>query len=439
MEDVMYLALLGYALVTIMILGLLKGKLIPLVAFCLLPPAFGLLAGYNMKELSEFVVKGVRGSLNAAALVFFSTTYFGIMTKQGLFDPAVNFLSKKVGGNVVAIAVITSLIAAISHMDTGMTSTMLVTIPAMLPIYKRFNMRLELLFLLVAQSVAVINLLPHGGGMVRMSSVTGLDVSLMFRTLVPIIIIMVVYNMGMAVFLGMKEKRRLTAIGAAVGAVTLEESNGVQMETKINIRYFINLVLTIIILVLMFLNLFPSYFIFMMGMAIALIVNYRTTKEQNDALKNFAGNAYPIGIIMLASGILVGIMGETGMLGEMANLIIRLIPRVLKPFFSIIVGFLSIPLSLVLGADGFYFGMTPLFTEVGSAYGISTLSIVSIMMLARDAMGCITPVSAVTYLAPGLLGIELKDLIRFSFKYLFFFFCIETVLAVILKVIPFIS
>jgi CitMHS family citrate-Mg2+:H+ or citrate-Ca2+:H+ symporter len=373
-------------------------------------------------------------------MIIFATTYFSIMTKEGLFDPIVGFLAKKAGGNIVAITLMTSLIAAISHLDTGVTSTMLVTIPAMLPIYKRFNIRKELLFLLIAQSVAVINLLPHGGGLVRVSAVTGLDVSAMFNTMAPIIVIMMIYNIGFAVFVGMKEKKRLAVLGqAAIGAGYGEDSATSEDTTKIGIRYILNLILTVAIITLMFLNVFSAFFIFMMGVALALVINYRTTKEQNDAIKELAANGFPIGIITLASGILVGIMGKTGMLTEMANLIVRLIPDILSPFFTIIVGFVSLPLSMVLGADGFYFGLAPLFTEVGTQYGIPTLSIASIMIMARDVLGCVTPVSAVTYLAPGLLGIELKDLIKFTFKYLFLFFCIEVVWALILGIIPLIS
>lgn len=437
----MYLAILGYGLVIIMIAGLLKSKLTPLVAFCILPPIFGMLAGYNLIELAGFVVDGVSGTLNSAALCLFATTYFGIMTEQGLFDPAVNFLSKKAGGNVVAITVITSLIAAISHMDTGMTSTMLVTIPAMLPIYKRFKIRPEIMFLLIAQSVAVINLLPHGGGLVRVSGVTGLDISLIFSTIAPVIPIMMIYNVAFAAFIGKREKIRIAAgQNAAVYDNLAESDRKVDLrEVKINLRYVLNLGLTILILVAMFMNLFRSYFVFMMGLGLALIINYKTVKEQNDAIKQFAANAYPIGVIMLASGILVGIMGETGMLSAMAGVITGLIPESLKSFYTLIIGFLSLPLSMALGADGFYYGLTPLFVEVGASYGVPVISLASIMILARDAVGCITPVSAVSYLAPGLLGVELKDMMKFSFKYLFVFFCIEVVVCLVLGILPFVS
>ncbi len=224
----MYLAILGYLLIAVMMWGLLKGKFTPVVAFAILPTVFGLLAGFSPKEISGFVAEGVPGTLNATALAIFATVYFAIMTTEGLFDPIVSFLARKAGGNVVAIMIITSIISAISHMDTGVTSTVLVTIPAMLPLYKRFKIRVEYLFLLIAQSVAVVNLLPHGGGMIRMSSVTGLDISVMFKTLLPIILCMMVYNLVSAVFYGMSEQRRI----AAGVAVEFGDVTDKKLETK---------------------------------------------------------------------------------------------------------------------------------------------------------------------------------------------------------------
>ena len=129
----MYLAILGYLLVIVMMVGLLKNKLTPMVAFIILPIIFALLAGFSPAEIGGFVKEGVPKTLSASALALFATAYFAIMTDKGLFDPIVSWLSKKAGGNVVAIMIITVIIAAISHMDTGMTSTILVTIPAMPP------------------------------------------------------------------------------------------------------------------------------------------------------------------------------------------------------------------------------------------------------------------------------------------------------------------
>lgn len=268
-----------------------------------------------------------------------------------------------------------------------------------------------------------------------MSSVTGLDISLMFKTLMPIILCMMVYNLVSAVFYGMSEQRRIAA-GVAVEYGEVTDKKLETKAVKLDWRYWCNLVMTLGLLGVMFEGSIKGYYVFMIGLALALLINYRDPKEQMNVLKEHASKAYPIAAVMLASGILVGVMSGTGMLTEMANLVVSLIPGALRNFYGVIVGYLSIPLSICLGADGFYYGLTPLFTQVGNIYGFSTLSIVTIMMLARDAFGLITPVSAVTYLAPGLLGKELNVFIKFAFKYLLVLFTVEVIICVLLGAMP---
>lgn len=432
----MYLAILGYLLIIVMMIGLLKNKLTPVVAFVVLPVVFGLLAGFSPAEIGGFVKEGVPKTLSATALALFATAYFAIMTDEGLFDPIVSWLSKKAGGNVVAIMLITVIIAAISHMDTGMTSTILVTIPAMLPLYRKFKIKPEYLFLLMAQSIGVVNLLPHGGGMIRMSSVSGLEISEMFRNIAPVIVLMLVYNLGCAVFFGRSEQRRIAAGVEEATYGEAEDKAVVFKEVKLGIRYWLNLAVTLLLLTLMFEGTLPGYFVFMIGLSLALLINYRTPKEQVAKIKYVAEKAYPIALVMLASGVLVGVMSGTGMLTAMANVIVSLIPESFRRFYGVIVGIVSVPLSFALGADGFYYGLSPLFLEVGTSYGFSALSLASIMMLARDAVGCITPVSPVTYLAPGLLGKDLTVFIKFSLKYLLLYFAIELVLCVMFGILP---
>jgi len=434
----MYLAILGYSMMALLIFVLLKGKLTPVVAFVILPPVFALLAGFSIFDISGFVVQGVPKTINAMALTLFATVYFRIMTDRGLFEPVVRWLSKKAGGNVSAILVITTIIAAISHMDTGTTSTMLVTIPAMLPLYKKFNIRVEWMFLMIAQAVGVVNLLPHGGGPVRVSSVTGLDISLIFRTIAPVIIAMLVYNVISAVLFGRIEQRYIekmygTKNGDATGAAA-DLSN--IREVKIDAKYWANLIVTFLMLGLMFQGKLSGYFIFMLGLAAAMLINFPKTTDQIKVIKASGEDALYISAIMLASGVMVGILSGTGMLTSMAEVVVGLIPTSLKSIYGILIGYLSIPLSIALGADGFYYGLTNLFTQVGNSYGFTSLSIVSLMMLARDAFGNITPVSPVTYLAPGLLGKDLGAFIKFCFKYLLLYFTVEVLLCVLFGIVP---
>jgi CitMHS family citrate-Mg2+:H+ or citrate-Ca2+:H+ symporter len=449
----MYLAILGYALVVIMMWGLLKGKLIPPVAFCTLPVIFGLLAGFGPKALSEFAVSGIVKTLNATALSMFATTYFAIMTKEGLFDPIVEWLAKRAGGSSTAIMILSVIVASIAHLDTGATSTIYVTIPAMMPLYKKYGMRIEYLFVIVAQAISVINILPHGGGMVRVAGLTGLDVGFMFRNMFPIIICGLVINIIMAVFYGRTESRRLKAIGfsfnpgatngSSVELVSDTEKaigeSRAQTDTKkarLGARYYINLVLTILILYLMFANVFASYLVFMVGLALALLINYNSLKLQNSNIKELSGNSYMLGITNLSAGFLVGIMGGTGMLTAMANVVVMIIPKFLSGMFAVIVAVTGVPLSICLGGDAFYFGLMPLFVEVANSYSIPTMAIAAVMMLAKDGFSMVTPVSAVTYLAPGLMNMELKDLMKFSMKYLLISYGLKIVLCVLFGIVP---
>lgn len=305
-----------------------------------------------------------------------------------------------------------------------------------LPLYKKFQIKPEYLFLLLAQSVGVVNLLPHGGGMIRMSSVSGLDIADMFRTVAPIIACMLVYNLICAVVFGKKEEKRIASgLDPAVYGDT-EDRDVTLMEVKIDWRYWCNLVVTFVLLALMFEGTLPGYFVFMIGLSAALLINFPNPKEQVATLKRVADRAYPIALVMLASGVLVGVMSGTGMLTEMANVIVGLIPESFQRFYGVIVGLISLPLSFALGADGFYYGLSPLFLEVGASYGFTTMSLACIMMLARDALGNITPVSPVTYLAPGLIGKDLPVFIKFCLKYLVLYFLIEMVLCILFGILP---
>lgn len=435
----MYLAILGYALVVVMMWGLLKEKLTPVIAFCTLPFIFGLLGGFSMVDLTNFAAEGVTKTLSATALGLFATAYFGVMTKEGLFDPIVNRLSKIAGNNIIAIMIISVLVSSIAHLDTGTTSTVFVTIPAMMPLFKKYHIRLEYLFVILAQSVSVINMLPHGGGMVRVSSLTGLDVAFMVNTMFPVIVGGVIINLVMAIFYGRTESKRIATAGLAGmggGTVHLEEAETVK---RLDLRYWLNLGLTLLVLTLMFLNVYKSYVIFMIALSLAMLINYSTTKTQNSVMKELAPSSFSIAIVTLASGILVGVMTGTTMLTEMANIIVMLIPAALKGFFALIVAFTGVPLSIALGGDAFYFGLMPLFVEVANSYSIPAMSIAAVMMLAKDGFSMITPVSAVTHLAPGLMNIDLKDLMKFSFKYLFISFTLKIILCVVLGIVPIFS
>ena len=158
------LALLGFATVITVIVLLLRNVTVPALAFVSVSTITAAIlvatGAFTLDEMAGFIKEGVKGVHGTAILFIFSVLFFGVMTDAGMFDKIIGALMKKVGNNVVGVALMTCLIAIIGHLDGGGASTFLITIPAMLPVYKRLHMRRETLLLICVTSMGVMNCCP---------------------------------------------------------------------------------------------------------------------------------------------------------------------------------------------------------------------------------------------------------------------------------------
>jgi CitMHS family citrate-Mg2+:H+ or citrate-Ca2+:H+ symporter len=171
--------------------------------------------------------------------------------------------------------------------------------------------------------------------------------------------------------------------------------------------------------------------IFMIGTGILLLVNFKGLKEQSGAIQRHSMPPYTVVSIMLAAGMLVGMLNETPMLKEMAGLILKAIPDAAGPYLHVIMAFISLPLGIMIGFDAFLFGIVPLFIKVGQSFGITPEMMGQAMLIGKNLGQSLQPVSHVPYLAIALLGGELKDYWGFTFKYV----SIITVLAIIFAIL----
>src|SRR3954466_5899156 len=133
------LTLLGIATIAALLLLVLFRVTSVLVALTLVPVAAALAGGFA-GSLGTFAVEGIRGGTPIAALLAFAVIYFGVMNDAGLFDPIIGALVRIVGTDPVRIALGTAAVASVAHLDGAGASTFMVTIPAMLPLYRRAAM-----------------------------------------------------------------------------------------------------------------------------------------------------------------------------------------------------------------------------------------------------------------------------------------------------------
>ena len=66
----------------------------------------------------------------------FAILFFGIMTDAGMLDPIIDRILKTVGTRPTRIVMGTTLLALLVHLDGSGAVTFLITIPAMLPLYR---------------------------------------------------------------------------------------------------------------------------------------------------------------------------------------------------------------------------------------------------------------------------------------------------------------
>jgi CitMHS family citrate-Mg2+:H+ or citrate-Ca2+:H+ symporter len=137
-----------------------------LVALTLVPIVAAVAGGFG-PQVGTFAMEGIRSVTPVAALLAFAVIYFGIMTDAGLFTPMIRALVRLVHGDPVRISVGAAAIATVAHLDGAGASTFMVTVPAMLPLYRRTGLDPLALTCGTALAAGTMNMLPWGGPTTR--------------------------------------------------------------------------------------------------------------------------------------------------------------------------------------------------------------------------------------------------------------------------------
>lgn len=434
------LAIIGYVVILVMMLMILKNKALPLFCFAVLPVVGALCAGFSVKEVLEFVNKGVGTTWKTAVLFIFSVVYFGVMNDAGMFDRMVNALLKVAGRNVTLLFIVTVLIATVGHIDGATASTYLISFPVMLPIFKRLNLSPYVLLLLVASATGVMNLVPWGGPTIRAATAIKGDANLLWHSMIPMQIFGLLSSVALAVYFGHVEKNRLAAEGIDLGnmdsALSDIESNAATDESlKRPGLYWFNLALTALLIAALIWTKIPAFVVFMFGCVIALTVNYPDTKIQMQRLTAHAPNCIGLTMTLLCAGVFLGVFANSGMIKEMALVLINVLPDSLRQYLHIIIGVLGAPMGMVMGPDPYYYAVLPLIGETVAPFGITLEQVARSMLIGENVALAVSPCVATTFLAIGLVGVELKDHIRFSFKWLWLISIAMLVFAVVTGIV----
>ena len=439
------LSFIGFATILAIVILLIKGKVQPIIAMVLIPIVGAFFAGFGLGDIGEFFGEGIATVMNVAVMFIFAILFFGVMSDAGLFDPLIQKMIAISRGNIIAVSVATVIIAAVAQLDGSGASTFLIAIPALLPLYKRLHMNPYLLLLLIAGSAAVMNMLPWAGPLGRAASVIGEDVTEIWYSLIPIQIIGVVLMLALAVFLGFREKKRIEkrALNGEVAATEVsnageifEESDSSEDNPYARPKLiWINAIIGIGVIALLVSGAIPAGLAFMIGLSIALPINYPKAKDQSHILSKHAPSALTMATIILAAGSFLGILSGSGMLEAIAEDGVAIMPEAVGPYLHIIVGILGVPFDLLLSTDAYYFALMPVVEQIAAGFGVSPLSTVYAMVIGNIVGTFVSPLAPAVWLALGLSGLEMGKHIKYTFFWLWGLSIVLVIVAVILGVV----
>ena len=429
------LATLGVITILCLLAAVMSKRLSPLVALIALPIIAALIGGFGL-QTSAFIVTGIKNVAPVVGMFVFAILFFGIMTDAGMLDPIIDRILRTVGTRPTRIVVGTALLALLVHLDGSGAVTFLVTVPAMLPLYTRLGID-RLILACVAAMAAGVNFLPWTGPVLRSSAALHVPVADLFQPLIPVQIVGLLFVFASAWWLGRREERRLglgadATAGAGIPTRVLSPAEEALRRPG---RFWINLLLTVLVMLVMIAGRVDPVVMFMVGTVLALCINYPDVEAQRARIDAHAKTALTMASILLAAGVFTGIMQGSGMLKAIAEVAVAQIPAGHGKLIPTVVGFLSMPLSMLFDPDSYYFGVMPVIAEVGKALGVDPLQVAQASLLGVHTTGFpVSPLTPATFLLVGLCKIELADHQRFTIPFLFAASVLMTLTALLLGV-----
>lgn len=410
------LTVLAFAMVIVFMTLIMTRRMSALTALILVPTAVAMLGGFT-RELGPMMLEGIRTLAPTGVMLMFAILYFGLMIDAGLFEPIVRLILRLVRGDPRRIVMGTALLALIVSLDGDGSTTYLLTVSAMLPLYTRLGIDPRILTGVIMLASGTMNVLPWGGPTARAASALKVDPSDLFVPMIPSLVGCALWTLAVAFLLGTRERRRLGLLTLEAPSEATPASPPEASSDSRRPRLLIpNALLTLALLGMLVLGVLPLPVLFMIAFCLAVLLNYPSLEEQKARIAAHAPNVLAVAGLIFAAGVFTGILSGTKMVDAMARFVISLIPPALGPFLPLITALLSVPFTFFISNDAFYFGVLPILAQTGAHYGVSAVAMGRASIVGQQ-VHLLSPLVPSTYLLVGLARVELGEHQRFTLKW----------------------
>jgi CitMHS family citrate-Mg2+:H+ or citrate-Ca2+:H+ symporter len=219
---------------------------------------------------------------------------------------------------------------------------------------------------------------------------------------------------AVAVIRGLSERKRL-------GIVTLteldlaevqEQQHGDDSDLLRPRLIWFNFVLTLAMMTCLifggqaFIPKINSAIIFEVGLAMALVINYRTIKSQRHIIEKYGASALQVIIMVLAAGVFMGVLTGTGMSEAMGRALNSWVPEAMGSHWSFVVAIASAFGTFLLSNDAFYLGVLPVMNQVAVQNNVPTID-VAVASTVGQSFHLLSPLVGFIYLLLNLTGVDM--------------------------------
>ena len=392
----------------------------------------------QFQSFGDWAKDGMVTTSATAFLLLFAILFFSVMLHVGVFDPVTKKILRIAKGDPLKVMIGTGIISAVVSLSGDGTTTTLIVCTALIPIYKKLGMRLLDLAVILILMNTILNLLPWSGPTARVLAVMpSIDPNEMLRALAPGMVASIVFVMLICVFLGFRERKRLgiqeltteeidrmmanfdSSGGSSVdgggqgvapdGTPITDGSGGgtaVLTVKKNKVVMTINSILTIGSLVLLVLGVFAPVFIFLVATLLAFLINFPKIPKLKAFIDSASPDVLQTVIMVIGAGIFLGLFSNSGMSDAVAQSMVDFIPASLGSQWPIITTLISAPGGFFLSNDGFFYGVLPVLSQAGQAYGFTEFEI-GYASLMGQAFHMLSPLTAFIYLLLNMTGQDL--------------------------------
>ncbi|SDB84451.1 citrate-Mg2+:H+ or citrate-Ca2+:H+ symporter, CitMHS family [Acinetobacter marinus] len=270
------LTLLGICMIMCFMYLIMSKRLSAIVALILIPVIFALigwglgffvdsLSHIELNHLGESMLEGIKKLAPTGVMLLFAIMYFALMIDSGLFDTIIKWILKIVKGDPLKITLGTVLLTVMVSLDGDGSTTYMICVAAMMPLYSRLGMNPLIMTCLMLLCSGVMNLTPWGGPTARAASALQVEASEVFIPMIPSMLIAIAWLFFLAYMYGKYERKRLGTIEftdlSHADSISISKDPEAQRP---HLRLF-NAILTTVLMVSLMFSVMPMPILFMLG------------------------------------------------------------------------------------------------------------------------------------------------------------------------------